>query len=656
MRISSMVVVALMLAGGASGQRRYTITTVAGADALRDGAAFATMLENAAGLAVDAGGSLYVADSGANRIRKVNPDPQQKSVGAGYGLGVIETISGAGGAYFGGDGGPAGLAQLSNPSSLAFDFDGSLFIADAGNRRIRKITTDGVIATIAGNGALPVARCAGQEAATAAIAAPLVMARDGAGNLFFADSSDRICKISTDGVLTAYAGGGELGLAADGGPATQAELEWISAMATDAAGNLYVAERERHTVRRISTDGRISTVAGTGEEGHSGDGGLAVKARLNAPLALAVGEDETIYVSTVAMGAPGTIRRIGRDGVISTLPFPLEPPVAMTVHPSGALVLSFGRRVSVLMPGASGFDGPAVGELSGYGADGVSALQSVVWFPGGAAYDEIGRTLYIAQMDAFRMVDWLGVIHGTEIAVPVAMALDVDGAPLLADAFSIQKLTKGGLEAYAGTGKAGYSGDGGRATAAELWGVRGLATDGAGNTYVADSSNQVIRKVSADGVMWTIAGTGERGWAGDGGRASEAQLYYPTALAADGRTGELYMVDQRGSMIRRVDAAGVVQTVYASSERIVALAVDTDSTLLFCAGHAIYRLSSVLEVVAGGAVPGFAGDGGPAGDALLNSPSSLFVDGQGAIYVADRANHRVRKLEAVRESGLSVGR
>ena len=88
-----------------------------------------------------------------------------------------------------------------------------------------------------------------------------------------ADSSDRICKISKDGVLTAYAGGGELGLAADGGPATQAELEWISAMATDAAGNLYVAERERHAVRRISTDGRISTVAGTGEEGHSGDGG-----------------------------------------------------------------------------------------------------------------------------------------------------------------------------------------------------------------------------------------------------------------------------------------------------------------------------------------------------------------------------------------------
>jgi len=229
---------------------------------------------------VDAAGNLYIADSGNNRVRKVSN-------------GVITTVAGNGVLGFSGDNGPAISANLGLPSGLVLDPDGSLYIADGGNGRIRKVS-NGVITTVAGNGIGYGLNGDNGPALSANLNGPSGLALDSAGNLYIADSGNSSIRKVSNGLITTVAGQGRYGFGGDDGPATSAYLTAPTGLAVDSADNLYIADDSR--VRKIS-HGMITTVAGNGTLGFSGDDGPATNAELESPAGIAVDAAGNVYVA-----------------------------------------------------------------------------------------------------------------------------------------------------------------------------------------------------------------------------------------------------------------------------------------------------------------------------------------------------------------------
>ncbi|MFI9588329.1 RICIN domain-containing protein [Streptomyces sp. NPDC052236] len=231
------------------------------------------------GIAVDSTGTLYFSDFYNHRVRK------------------ISTVAGTGAAGFSGDNGPAVSAQLNYPRAVAVDSAGSVYITDTNNHRVRKITTDGKISTVAGAGT---AGFSGDDgpATAARLHTPLGVAVDSTGVLHITDHGNhRIRKITTDGKISTVAGTGAGGFAGDGGPALSAQLNGPHTVAVDGAGDLYIADYSNHRVRKVTADGKISTVAGTGTAGFSGDDGPAASAQLKNPFGLAVDCVNTLYIA-----------------------------------------------------------------------------------------------------------------------------------------------------------------------------------------------------------------------------------------------------------------------------------------------------------------------------------------------------------------------
>jgi uncharacterized protein (TIGR03437 family) len=252
------------------------ITTVAGTGTCRfsgdGGLAAAAQLYLPGGVAVDAVGDLFVADTYNNRIRKVSAS------------GIITTVAGGGVfAGFGGDGGLATAASLLLPNGVAVDAFGNLLIADTSNSRIRKVSTGGIITTVAGSGTAGFSGDGGLATA-AQMSSPTGVLADASGNLFIADTGNqRIRKVSASGIITTVAGSGTAGFSGDGGLATAAQLSIPSGVAVDAAGNVFIADTGNRRIREVSAGGIITTIAGTGNQGSSGDGGPAVGSDLNGP-------------------------------------------------------------------------------------------------------------------------------------------------------------------------------------------------------------------------------------------------------------------------------------------------------------------------------------------------------------------------------------
>lgn len=268
------------------------ITTVAGNGAAAysgdSGPATAAALNHPRGVAIDAAGNIYVADLDNSRIRRIGTD------------GMITTVAGIGEAGFAGDGGAATAALLNRPQAVAVDAFGNLFIADTQNRRIRKVTAAGIISTIAGNGVEAYSGDGG-PAVSAMIQQAVDIVVDAAGNVFFADSTGhRVRKISSDGIITTVAGTGVAGPLGDGGLATAAQLNFPVGIAIDNQNNLYVADGDNFRIRVVSSNGIINTVAGTGTSGFSGDGGPAVSARLNYALGVRVDSSGRIFIADSA--------------------------------------------------------------------------------------------------------------------------------------------------------------------------------------------------------------------------------------------------------------------------------------------------------------------------------------------------------------------
>jgi sugar lactone lactonase YvrE len=289
------------------------ITTVAGGSDSGSwgdgGPAAGAALDHPSGVAVDAAGNLYIADTYNSRVRKVDAATGIISIVAGS----VEV--GVGLAGYGGDGGPATSALLNQPTGVAADAAGNLFIADEGNQRVRRVdAVTGIITTVAGTGTAGDGGDGG-PAAGAALDHPSGVAVDAAGNLFIADYYNfRVRRLdAATGVITTVAGDGSYGFAGDGGPATAASLSLLYGVAVDAAGNLFLTDTSNFRVRRVdATTGVITTVAGNGDVGSWGDGGPATGASVTFPRAVAVDAAGNLFI---AEPTKGLIRKVAADGV-----------------------------------------------------------------------------------------------------------------------------------------------------------------------------------------------------------------------------------------------------------------------------------------------------------------------------------------------------
>ncbi len=267
------------------------------------GPATSAQLSGPNGIALDKAGNLYIADTDNHRVRKVSPP------------GVISTIAGNGTGGYSGDGGPATSAELSYPAGVAVDSAGNVYIADEDNNRIRRVTQSGVIGTFAGNGTQGSSGDGGPGAG-AELNEPFGVAVDSAGNLYIADTfNSRIRKVTPSGVMVALAGSGTVGFSGDGGPADDAELAFPWAVAVDAGGNLYIADTFNNRVRKVTPSGVITTVAGDGIQGYSGDEGPAARSELYTPCGVAVNAAGNLYLADYSNYR---IRQVTPSGIIST--------------------------------------------------------------------------------------------------------------------------------------------------------------------------------------------------------------------------------------------------------------------------------------------------------------------------------------------------
>lgn len=294
---------------GPSVQFLPPINTVAGsgisAETGDGGAATSASLSLPRGAAIDSAGNVYVADTAGNRIRKIDT------------AGKISTIAGTGTFGWSGDGGPAMSAQLGNPMDVAVDAAGNIYIADTNNYRVRKVdAVSGVITTVAGTSSNCTAAGDGGLATAAQLCDPIGIDVDANGNLYIADTdTNRIRKVNPSGIITTIAGNGSHGFSGDGGPATAAMLAQPFDVTHDAAGNLYIADTVNERIRKVDTTGIITTVVGNGVSGYSGDGGLATAASIYYPFGVAVDAAGNIYIADTENYR---IRRVDSNGVITT--------------------------------------------------------------------------------------------------------------------------------------------------------------------------------------------------------------------------------------------------------------------------------------------------------------------------------------------------
>jgi len=572
-------------------------------------------------VAVDGSGNIYVADP--PRVRRISPD------------GVITTVAGNGTAGFSGDGGRATDAEVAAVNvSLAVDFRNNFYIAGEG--RVRKVSSDGIISTVAGNGATTYSGDGGL-ATNAGLGTLLAIAVDASGNLYIAENeydvnteasfNARVRIVTPDGMINGFAGPGIGGSSGDGGPATTGLVSnYLSSIAVDNSGDLYIADANNHRIRevtpdgmitsltsqdqtgcylqgsgpyicaqqlaadasgrvyfsgqysgliqRLDPDGRVTTIAGGGSPG-VGDGGPAASASISVPLGIAV---DTLHNVYIADSANNRIRKVTPDGTITT-------------------VAGDGSARSY---GTSGGDGgPATSaQLACFGHS-----------CKGLAVDA-GGNLFVADEDRVRKVSANGII--TTVANVRAHGLATDGKNLYAaDPFGARILKvspDGTITTVAGNGTFGHSGDGGLATSAQLFVPADVAVDGAGNVYFAEVEPGRIRKVSADGIITTIAGNGTPGYSGDGGPAIAAELAPDLGIATD-RLGNVYIADFENNSIRKVSTDGIITTI------------------------------------AGNPTAGYSGDGGSATSARLRRPARLAVDASGGVYFSDYGNNAVRLLQ-----------
>ena len=547
-----------------------------------------------------------------------------------------------------GAGGPATSASLFSLGGVAVDASGNTYAADRALNRVVRISPSGILKVFAGTGSIgPPFNGDGGPATKANLNAPYSVALDNAGNVYIAEfDNNAVRKVTPEGTISTVAGGvlqccpGT----GDGGPALGAYMSPVG-VAFDSTGNMYISDAHFNRVRKVNDAGTISTVAGSGQEGQpggfSGDGGPATAATLNGVNNVAFDSVGNFYI---ADESNNRVRKVNTKGIITTI-------------------------------AGNGLGGGPLG-------NGGPAKSARVQGPTGVVVDSadnvyISEAAYITRVDTSGLI-WIvagggsnglgdgGPATAAQLNGPQDVAFDSTGNIYIAETYRVRKEnTSGIIDTIAGNGQGNYFGDGGKATAAGLDTPTGVVIDKNGNLFIADQTENRIRKVSATGIITTIAGNGTAGSAGDGGPAAAATFNSPMGLAIDS-SGSLYIADTSNERIRKITPAGIISTIAGTSygfggdggpatEAMLGtpygVAVDQFGTVYIADRDndriRTVTLGGIINTVAGSGKPlagGFSGDGGPATSAKLNSPEAVTVDGDGNMYIADTANWRIRMV------------
>jgi sugar lactone lactonase YvrE len=676
-RLAGSIIIGIIVTGArARAQDIPNIHTVAGRGIGDGRAATAASLDSPAGVTVAADGAILIADSEHHRVRRVDP-----------GSGTITTLAGT---LQGteGDGGPPDQAQLKDPVRVFVAKNGDVIIVEHEGGRIRRIRKDtGFVDTVA----------VGATGLT--LDQPNDVAEDSAGNLYVVDfAGHRVLQVSLLGVTTPFAGNGTPGFSGENGNATGAQLNFPSCIVFAPGDVAYICDKANHRIRRVQ-NGTITTVAGTGAPGFSGDGPGATTA-LNEPEdAIVVGgnlvfsdqENNRIRQLNLATNAVTTIAGTGPSGFagdnVPAASSTLASPMGLAAAADGRILFAErdSHRVRAL---ANGTLTTVAGDgIARFGGDNGPALDATFRLVEGVAADSAGN-LFVSDSgnNRIRKVDGAtGVV--TTIAGNGTTAFGVDGVPatvvgldgpsdVVVDAngnviFSdthhhrVRSVdTEGKIHTIVGNGVAGFAGEGGPATAAQIASPTGLALDSSGALYIADFDNHRIRKVDAAGNIGTVAGDGNGGFNGDGLAATATSLFNPTDVAFDS-AGNMMIADMRNHRVRRLDvASGTIGTIAGTGQDLSSddfipavtatlkfptdVAVDAEGNVLIAdsGSNRIRRVSpnGVIDSIAGSRTPGDSGDEGPAPLARLLTPLRMFMAPSGNLLIVDHDNHRIRSV------------
>ncbi len=520
-----------------------------------------------AGVAVDSSTNVYVADYGNHLIRKISP------------FAVVTTLAGSAG-NFGSANGVGTNALFYQPEGVAVDSLGNVYVADTANDMIRKITA-GVVTTLAGSTNFGSVNANGTNAS---FNGPEALVLDSMGNVYVADSGNNMIReISPLGVVTTLAGATNFGSA--GGTGTGAQFWGPAGIATDSNTNIYVADFFNGTVRKIASGGVVTTLAGSPSDGSVNAAGT--NARFNLPQSVAADSSGNIYVADTANN---TIREITSSGVVSTL--------AGAAGKSGA---ANGSGTNALFDGPQGVAVDGSGNV--YVAD--TANNTIRKITSGTVTTLAGTAGTSGNTD--------GAAASALFYGPQGIAVDSSGNVYVADTlnYTIRKITSGTVSTLAGLAGTYGSTDGTNSNALFNW-PKGLAVDSSGDIYVADFLNHTIRKITAGGVVSTLAGLAGI-WGNADGTNSNARFFEPEAVVVDG-SGNLYVADSGNNSIRKLTPSGtnwVVTTVGGSAAGLSGFADGVGTNALFC------------------------------------YPSGLAIDNLGYLFVADSGNNTVRTTEPV---------
>lgn len=615
MRVLSWLCLMLLglFAAAVQGQAHYvgTFAGDAAVQTVRDGPALSAVFRGPRQAVADAQGVVYVADSANHLIRRIQG-------------GVVSTLAGQAGRQGFADG-PAASALFNEPSGVLLAADGAVLVLDSNNGRIRRVSPQGEVSTLAGGGP---GRFADGAGTAAAFNEPRGFAQDTAGNLYVADYQNQLIrKVTPSGVVSSFAGSAGQQGSVDG-TGSAARFSDPQAIVVDSAGNLYVADTgPTKAIRKVTPAGVVSTLTSASRG-----------SRLGEPRGLAVLADGSLLVADASQHE---LLRLASNGQLS----------------------SWG--------GSSGNPGSSDG----------SASQARFYTPMGLAPSVGGRLLLadsgnhlLREIDptaatVSTLAGQLGYsasVEGERLALrfedPYALAVDATGQLFVADAsdHAVRVVTPEGRGRVLAGLPGRYGWADGAAEQARFFKPLGLALGADGSLFVADSGNHRIRRVAPDGRTSTLAGSGQRGYRD--GAAASAQFSEPSgvAVAAD---GSVYVADFGNHVVRRIAPDGQVTTVAGSAgqgglvdgalgvNRLrspVDLAFDAGGNLLILdrSNHAVRVLASTgqLRTLAGNGSAGFADGSG--NTARFQFPSGLTVDAAGIAYVADTDNQRLRRIDA----------
>jgi len=595
-----------------------TITTIAGGGPPGQTSAVSTPIGFPWNLVQDSAGNIYISDNLSNRVFKVDVSNQ------------LTVVAGNATNNLSGDGGPASKASLSAPEGIALDANGNVYIADAGNSNIRVVNTQTSPITVAGVTIQP-------------------------GNIATVAGRGTACISPTCG---------------DGGPATKAQLNSPAGVFVDSAGNIYIADRGDNVVRVVNAAGNISALAGTYiacTAAPCGDGAAATAAQLNSPYSVFLDKSGNIYIADTGDNA---IRVVNTQASTITI-------AGVSVQP---------EFIGTVAGNYTACYTPPCGDAGA--ANGSGNAQLGFTFPAGLFLDASGN-IYIAD-------------GGTQVSNGnVVRVVNTQATPVTFAGVTIQP---NDIDRVAGSYSKGFSGDGNAATFAQMDNPSGVFVESSGNILIADQTNDAIRQVTTSGTISTTVGIGlNRAYYGDGGPATDAELFNPAGVTSDS-LGNIFIADTGNNVIRKVDASSSnISTVagngtscvqspdpvcgdgasaiqaqlgdptdvfvdaagnifFADTADNVIRAVNSQSTAINLAGVTIQPgdIATVAGTITAPAcsVPASCGDNGPATSAQLNGPSGISLDRSGNIYIADTADNVIRVVNnqatAITLAGVTI--